>query len=84
MAPVSVIGATSARHHVPERHQLLGAVEIPDPLVASFREMVLTQVKAAIDKVGYRGFPPIETLGAGDPREKVAKFFAQVRSVFAN
>ncbi len=44
----------------------------------------LRKVKAAIDKVGYRGFPPIETLGAGDPREKVAKFFGQVRSVFAN
>ena len=44
----------------------------------------LRKVKAAIDKVGYRGFLPIETLGAGDPREKVAKFFAQVRSVFAN
>jgi sugar phosphate isomerase/epimerase len=42
----------------------------------------LRKVKAAIDKVGYRGFLPIETLGAGDPREKVAKFIAQVRAVF--
>lgn len=42
----------------------------------------LRKVKAAIDKVGYRGFLPIEALGAGDPREKVAKFIAQVRSVF--
>ena len=44
----------------------------------------LRKVKAAIDKVGYRGFLPVETLGAGDPREKVAKFIAQVRSVFLN
>ena len=42
----------------------------------------LRKVKAAIDKVGYRGFLPIETLGDGDPREKVAKFIAQVRAVF--
>ena len=42
----------------------------------------LRKEKAAIDKVGYRGFLPIETLGAGDPREKVAKFIAQVRAVF--
>jgi len=44
----------------------------------------LRKVKAAIDKVGYRGFLPIEALGAGDPGEKVAKFIAQVRSVFSN
>ncbi|MGD0775305.1 MAG: sugar phosphate isomerase/epimerase [Candidatus Solibacter sp.] len=44
----------------------------------------LRKVKAVIDKVGYRGYLPIETLGAGDPREKVAKFLAQVRTVFPN
>ncbi len=42
----------------------------------------LSKVKAAIDKVGYRGFLPIETLGAGDPREKVPKFMQQIRAVF--
>jgi sugar phosphate isomerase/epimerase len=42
----------------------------------------LRKVKAAIDKVGYRGFLPIETLGAGDPREKVPRFIAQIRAVF--
>jgi sugar phosphate isomerase/epimerase len=42
----------------------------------------LRKVKAAIDKVGYRGFLPIETLGAGDPREKVPKFMQQIRAVF--
>ncbi len=42
----------------------------------------LKKIKAAIDRVGYRGFLPIETLGAGDPKEKVPKFAAQVRAVF--
>jgi sugar phosphate isomerase/epimerase len=42
----------------------------------------LHKVKAAIDKVGYRGFLPIETLGAGDPREKVPRFIQQIRTVF--
>jgi sugar phosphate isomerase/epimerase len=42
----------------------------------------LRRVKAIIDKIGYRGFLPIETLGAGDPRVKVAAFLAQVRKVF--
>ncbi len=42
----------------------------------------LARVKAIIDKGGYRGVLPIETLGAGDPREKVARFVKQVRSVF--
>ncbi|MEO8368176.1 MAG: sugar phosphate isomerase/epimerase family protein [Candidatus Solibacter sp.] len=53
----------------------IGGKEIPTDL---------RKVKAVIDKVGYRGYLPIETLGAGDPKEKVGKFFAQVRSVFAN
>ncbi len=51
-----------------------GAREVPTDL---------RKVKALIDKVGYRGFLPIETLGAGDPRVKVAKFLEQVRGVFA-
>lgn len=42
----------------------------------------LARVKAIIDKGGYRGVLPIETLGAGDPREKVARFLKQVRAVF--
>ena len=42
----------------------------------------LRRVRALIDKVGYRGYLPIETLGEGDPREKVAKFTAEVRKVF--
>ncbi|MCU1260714.1 MAG: Xylose isomerase domain protein barrel [Bryobacterales bacterium] len=43
----------------------------------------LRRVRGIIDKVGYRGFLPIETLGAGDPGAKVAKFLEQVREAFS-
>jgi sugar phosphate isomerase/epimerase len=43
----------------------------------------LTRIKAIIEKGGYRGVLPIETLGAGDPRVKVARFLEQVRKAFA-
>jgi len=43
----------------------------------------LEKVKGIIDRGGYRGFLPVETLGAGDPREKVAVFTEQARKVFA-
>jgi sugar phosphate isomerase/epimerase len=42
----------------------------------------LPRVRGIIEKVGYRGFLPVEALGAGDPREKVAKFLEQVRGAF--
>ena len=42
----------------------------------------LRKVKAIIDRAGYRGFLPIETLGPGDAKTKVAKFLAEVRTVF--
>jgi sugar phosphate isomerase/epimerase len=42
----------------------------------------LGRIKAIIDRTGYRGFLPIETLGPGDPRVKVARFLAEVRRVF--
>ncbi len=42
----------------------------------------LRRVKAIVDKAGYRGFLPIETLGPGDAKVKVAKFLEQVRAVF--
>jgi len=43
----------------------------------------LPRLKAVIDKVGYRGFLPVEALGrTGDPAERVAKFLAEVRAVF--
>ncbi len=42
----------------------------------------LRKVKAIVDKAGYRGFLPIETLGPGDAKAKVAKFLEEVRAVF--
>jgi sugar phosphate isomerase/epimerase len=42
----------------------------------------LPRLKAIIDKVGYRGFLPIEALGRGDPSEVVTRFLEQVRGVF--
>lgn len=44
----------------------------------------LRKVKAIIDKGGYRGPLPIETLGQGDPRVKVAAFVEQIRAVFTS
>ena len=43
----------------------------------------LRKVKAILEKSGYRGFLPMETLGPGDPKTKVAKFLEEVRAVFA-
>lgn len=42
----------------------------------------LRKVKNIIEKAGYRGFLPVETLGAGDPRVKVAAFIGEARKVF--
>ncbi len=42
----------------------------------------LQRIKAMIARAGYRGFLPIETLGEGDPREKVPAFLEKVRGVF--
>lgn len=42
----------------------------------------LARIKAIIDRGGYRGFLPIETLGEGDPRVKVGRFFSKVKKVF--
>ena len=42
----------------------------------------LRKVKAIVDRAGYRGFLPIETLGPGDAKTKVAEFLADVRTVF--
>ena len=43
----------------------------------------LPRLKEVIDKGGYRGFLPIETLGEGDPREKVKLLIENVRRHFA-
>jgi sugar phosphate isomerase/epimerase len=42
----------------------------------------LPRLKAVIEKVGYRGFLPIEALGRGDPAEVVTSFLERVREVF--
>jgi sugar phosphate isomerase/epimerase len=42
----------------------------------------LSRIKASIDKVGYRGFAPIEALGRGDPRQIVTAFLDRVRAAF--
>ena len=42
----------------------------------------LAKVKAIIDKVGYRGFLSVETLGGGDARVTVAAFFQECRKYF--
>jgi len=42
----------------------------------------LPKLKAIVDRAGYRGFLPIEALGGGDQRVKVAQFLAKVRAVF--
>ncbi len=43
----------------------------------------LPRLRKIIDKVGYRGFTPIEALGSGDPREVVTAFLAKVRAAFS-
>jgi sugar phosphate isomerase/epimerase len=43
----------------------------------------LKQIKAIIDKVGYRGVLPFEALGSGDPRARVASFLEKIRTAFA-
>jgi sugar phosphate isomerase/epimerase len=40
------------------------------------------RIKAIVEKAGYRGFLPIETLGAGEPRQKVTRFLATARRYF--
>lgn len=42
----------------------------------------LARVRSIIERAGYRGFLPIETLGPGDPQLKVTRFLASVRAVF--
>jgi sugar phosphate isomerase/epimerase len=43
----------------------------------------LKKIRAVIDKVGYRGFLPIEALGQGDPKTIVTGFLEKVRAVIA-
>jgi sugar phosphate isomerase/epimerase len=43
----------------------------------------LARLRTIIDKVGYRGFTPIEALGPGDPEAVVTAFLNKVRKAFA-
>jgi sugar phosphate isomerase/epimerase len=43
----------------------------------------LARVRAIIDKVGFRGFLPIEALGQGDPQAVVTSFLEKVRKAMA-
>jgi sugar phosphate isomerase/epimerase len=43
----------------------------------------LKRVFAILRTAGYRGYAPIETLGAGDPRPKVRRFLDEVRTALA-
>ena len=40
----------------------------------------LKKIVAILKSSRYRGYIPIETLGAGDPKEKVARFFNEVKN----
>jgi len=42
----------------------------------------LSKVAAIIKRSTYRGFIPIETLGKGDPKEKVTKYFKEIKEAF--
>ena len=41
------------------------------------------RVFAILEGAGYRGYAPIETLGPGDPREKVRRFLDEVREALS-
>ena len=43
----------------------------------------LGKVRAIIDKLGFRGFLPIEALGQGDPKQVVTAFLNKVRQAMA-
>lgn len=46
-------------------------------------EIDLPRLRKIVDKIGYRGFMPIEALGEGDPKEVVKTFLGKVRAAFA-
>ncbi len=43
----------------------------------------LGKLKKVIDESGYRGYLPIETLGPGDPKQKIAYMYKEVRKRFS-
>ncbi len=42
----------------------------------------MKRIKSIIDRHGWRGWLPLETLGAGDPRQKLARLLERVREAF--
>jgi len=42
----------------------------------------LAKIKAILDRAGYRGYLPFESLQGGDPRMKVAAFLRKIRIAF--
>ena len=42
----------------------------------------MKRIRALIDRHGYRGWLPVETLGPGDPREKLQRLLQRVREAF--
>lgn len=42
----------------------------------------MKRIRSLIEQHGYRGWLPIETLGAGDPREKIVRLLERVREAF--
>ncbi len=46
-------------------------------------EIDLPRLRKIVDKIGYRGFMPIEALGEGDPKVVVKNFLGKVRAAFA-
>ena len=42
----------------------------------------LNRLKKIIDASAYRGYLPIETLGAGDPKQKISAMYQEVRKIF--
>lgn len=47
------------------------------------RPVDLGRLRGIIESTGYRGFLSVETLGAGDPREKVERFLVRVVEAFS-
>ena len=43
----------------------------------------LKRLFGIIRQSGFRGYLPLETLGAGDPREKLPRFLDEVRAALA-
>jgi hypothetical protein len=47
------------------------------------RPIDLQKIRTIIEKVGYRGFMPIETLGEGEPKEKIRNFLNRAKNAFS-